>query len=373
MSNEEKPYRLPKYRRKYSKNIRTGGTVYLIGHSNAYQYGRLGDLDTEVSQSTQNELAKVYIQGFNGTPSAPSDATVPPPIVLNPSQMPLAMVALAVDVSNRLTAPHSNILRRVNDTYRELQGLTTGNAMARGLTRVQASQQFLNKLADKGLTSFVDTNGRQWNMGSYAEMVMRTNAAHFYREGFLDSQAAYGNSLVYVSKHIGACELCTPWEGKILRIADTEERAERVKNMGFTVGESDAIINQSGAKSLMDIQLEKDASAIPMYEDIRKCQGDTEAISDSTIFNSKAIEEIRQHMFFTEHQLTGGLKPFDPDFDQASAWNRLVSGTHSELDVMMLKHEYVELTQMRLHNYNYEQAHKVANRYHNWYKAIGGE
>ena len=33
---------------------------------------------------------------------------------------------------------------------------------------------------------------------------------------------------------------------------------------------------------------------------------------------------------------------------------------------MLLKHEYVELTQMRLHGYDYDKAHDKANEYYNW-------
>jgi len=33
---------------------------------------------------------------------------------------------------------------------------------------------------------------------------------------------------------------------------------------------------------------------------------------------------------------------------------------------MLLKHEYVELTQMRLHGYNYYTAHRIAEKSYNW-------
>lgn len=39
----------------------------------------------------------------------------------------------------------------------------------------------------------------------------------------------------------------------------------------------------------------------------------------------------------------------------------------------MLKHEYVELTQMRIHNYVYEKAHEIANKYHNWWAMVEKE
>ena len=58
---------------------------------------------------------------------------------------------------------------------------------------------------------------------------------------------------------------------------------------------------------------------------------------------------------------------FAADYDQAQAWQRLVEGKHiRESDLIFLRHEYVELTRMRVHGYNYDTAHEIANKWHNW-------
>jgi len=73
-------------------------------------------------------------------------------------------------------------------------------------------------------------------------------------------------------------------------------------------------------------------------------------------------------MFFKEHDLGDGeIGRFASDFDQVQAWDRLTQGKHTELDILLLKHEYVELIQMRIHNYDYDTAHRIANKYHNWW------
>ena len=61
---------------------------------------------------------------------------------------------------------------------------------------------------------------------------------------------------------------------------------------------------------------------------------------------------------------------FDSDFEQAQAWDRLTKGSFTDTDVILLKHEYVDLTAMRLHNLVYEDAHAIANSKHNWFKAL---
>ena len=111
-----------------------------------------------------------------------------------------------------------------------------------------------------------------------------------------------------------------------------------------------------------------------MYEEIRHRTTDVKIIAENTPFTEKAIGEIKQHMFFEKHKFEdGSVKRFDYDFDQAQAWDRLFKGEGKESDLILLKHEYVELTQMKLHNFNYETAHQIANKYHNWAKIIAEE
>lgn len=109
------------------------------------------------------------------------------------------------------------------------------------------------------------------------------------------------------------------------------------------------------------------------YEEIRKRTAGVDArkIAACTEFTEDQIEDIRQHMFLRLQPLDHGrtLKRFDADYDQAEAWQRLTEGRGTDTDVLMLHHEYLELTEMRLHGYNYDEAHEIANRQYNWWKA----
>lgn len=77
-------------------------------------------------------------------------------------------------------------------------------------------------------------------------------------------------------------------------------------------------------------------------------------------------------MFIREQPLENGTRiaRFDPDFRQAQAWQRLTEGKGTDTDILMLKHEYLELTEMRIHGYNYEEAHKIANKAFDWWAAV---
>ncbi len=87
-------------------------------------------------------------------------------------------------------------------------------------------------------------------------------------------------------------------------------------------------------------------------------------------FSLKQLEAIRQHMFVETHDLDKGNVRFDPDPDQAQAWQRLTEGRGTDLDVLMLKHELEELTLMRRRGYNYDEAHEKANRKYNWWEEL---
>ncbi|MCL1988868.1 MAG: hypothetical protein FWG64_13010 [Firmicutes bacterium] len=134
----------------------------------------------------------------------------------------------------------------------------------------------------------------------------------------------------------------------------------------FDKSENHGIIESSGGRRAKTRQ-EKETHAEMFYESVRKRPHDYKRIAANTPFTEQAMYEIKQHMFFREHDLGGGdVGRFDPDFEQALAWQRLTQGNHNELDLMMLRHEFVELTQMRLHGYDYATAHIISNRYHDW-------
>lgn len=80
------------------------------------------------------------------------------------------------------------------------------------------------------------------------------------------------------------------------------------------------------------------------------------------------IEQIVNHIFKNKHKFeNGSVKFFDPSADIVKAFERLRTGEHTDSDILLLNHEFAELTYMRNKKYNvYENAHKMANRKYNW-------
>lgn len=128
-----------------------------------------------------------------------------------------AVQRLVLSQVSKLGGTHLPVLRSVMDAYREAVAAGGAGDVLTGVsTRREATQRAWSRLLDKGITSFTDARGRTQNLASYAEMAMRTTVAHAAVEGHLDKLADLDLDLVIVSNSSQECELCRPWEGKIL-------------------------------------------------------------------------------------------------------------------------------------------------------------
>lgn len=128
-----------------------------------------------------------------------------------------AINALAKELSDGQAQAHGNILRWQDDVYRATvaeAGLV--DVLAGTKTRLQASQATLDRFLAKGVTGFTDSRGRDWELVSYIETAIRTGTARAAVAGHLARLDDAGIDLVIVSNAPAECELCRPWEGKVL-------------------------------------------------------------------------------------------------------------------------------------------------------------
>jgi len=110
------------------------------------------------------------------------------------------------------------------------------------------------------------------------------------------------------------------------------------------------------------------------YEEIRKRKSDVTTIAQNTAFTENQVKSIKEHLFLNEITFANGtIKRFDPDFEQAQAWQRLISGNFYDTDILFLNHELEELEYMRNNNVVYEIAHEHANKKYNWEYSIRGK
>lgn len=110
-------------------------------------------------------------------------------------------------------------LRVASDTYRDIVSETVRGIATGTQTRRQAAQAALDRFAQRGITGFTDAANRRWDMASYAEMALRTSSGRAAVTGHIDKLSDMGQDLVIVSDAPEECELCRPWEGKVLSIS----------------------------------------------------------------------------------------------------------------------------------------------------------
>jgi hypothetical protein len=127
-----------------------------------------------------------------------------------------ALEALNKETLTNLEATSTRILRSSLDSYRSIVSDTASQVLLGTQTRRQACQEALDRFAKKGITGFVDARGRGWDLSSYTEMAMRTATGRAAVQGHIDRLQENGLDLVIVSDAPGECELCRPWEGKVL-------------------------------------------------------------------------------------------------------------------------------------------------------------
>ena len=106
-------------------------------------------------------------------------------------------------------------LRMANDQYRQIIYKAQVFANTGAGTVKQAIDMASKDFLARGFNCIEYSNGSRHNIADYCDMAIRTanKRANLMGEG--EMRKKLGNSLVYVSKHGGACDKCTPWEGRV--------------------------------------------------------------------------------------------------------------------------------------------------------------
>jgi len=116
---------------------------------------------------------------------------------------------------------------------------------------------------------------------------------------------------------------------------------------------------QTGARQLIKNVNSADAwdKADAIYDTIRADSTDVNAISHNTGMPTTDIQQIKDHVFFNDHQLDSGVRRFDADPQIANAWSRLSQGDFVQSDIDLLKHELFESNYEAAHGVDYRTAH----------------
>lgn len=131
----------------------------------------------------------------------------------------IKVATILVETKLKLNTADSVILRKANDAYKRIMGKVAADVATGTVTAREATKQAVGEFARNGITSFVDKNGRNWDMSTYAEMATITAIQKATLEGYKDTMEEYGLDLGILSSHWSSCPLCYAWEGVIVSMS----------------------------------------------------------------------------------------------------------------------------------------------------------
>ena len=68
-----------------------------------------------------------------------------------------------------------------------------------------------------------------------------------------------------------------------------------------------------------------------------------------------------------------GLARFDPSYEMAVSFQRLLEGKHTKADMILLRHEHLERAIERRYNYENRKAHDIVNAKYDYLDALKKE
>lgn len=119
-------------------------------------------------------------------------------------------------LNNDLARANSAVLCMMNDQYRKTifkAGMFVSNGV---YTEKKAVEKAVEEFEAKGLNCIEYKDGRRVNIADYASMAVRTANQRAYMVGEGEFRKSIGETLVIISRHSTSCDLCKPFEGKVL-------------------------------------------------------------------------------------------------------------------------------------------------------------
>lgn len=175
----------------------------------------------------------------------------------NQANSQLRNIGAPIDVINGFNSIHQEaITALVSDTSRAFGETLTGvkrhldvllgkyvreqitQKMAEGMMGGKALNEvkkgIKSTIAEQGIVTLKDKGGKSWSLDRYSEMLFRTKTVEARNRGLINRMVEYDYDLVQVSDHAGECQMCSPWEGRILSISG--------KTKGYpTVAEAESV------------------------------------------------------------------------------------------------------------------------------------
>lgn len=191
----------------------------------------LARLDREGPTAVEAAVRTAYNRGVATAGADLAAATSLAPQAAFGAVNTAAVDALVASAQAAVAGTHLRITRTALDVYQQVTTETAAQVLTGTQTRREAAQRALGRYARTGVTGFVDTAGRAWDMASYVEMATRTASGQAAVQGHVNRLAEMGQDLVIVSDAPQECVICRPWEGKVLSVTGATTGRVRGENL----------------------------------------------------------------------------------------------------------------------------------------------
>lgn len=110
---------------------------------------------------------------------------------------------------------NTTMLDQSQQAYLDIINQTTGQVLSGAQTARDAMRDTVSKWAEQGTPALIDKSGRRWSSEAYISAVMRSTSNNVANELQLTRMDEYNADLIEISSHVGARELCYPYQGAV--------------------------------------------------------------------------------------------------------------------------------------------------------------
>lgn len=183
----------------------------------------LKELGVDVDKFLKEELPEYYKLGADDAIKQLKKIGADTPVVHGFSTVHKEAIIALIDDASRafgdsLTGVNRSARLLLNKTTKQMITQKIAEGTIGGKALKDSTKIVKSVLKDQGLAALIDKGGKRWELDTYAEMLLRTKAVEARNRGLVNRTAENGYDLVQVSDHMGECDLCRPWEGKILSL-----------------------------------------------------------------------------------------------------------------------------------------------------------
>lgn len=195
------------------------------------------EADKVVARIHESDIAQraVAVGAQEGEAAAVRQLGLLPTVAVStpiPSTAVQASAQLAVSLTNSLTDMRARISRWAPDVYQRVISTYATGTLSGSVTLDASRKRAVQAFLSEGVTGFTDSAGRNWRIGSYAEMAGRTTVKRAWQDANIDRLLAPGTDirLGTIIGGVAVCKFCAPWIGSVVSLDGTPAGSYRLQH-----------------------------------------------------------------------------------------------------------------------------------------------